>query len=142
MSATTTEQPTHPILGFVRALDGALDRVAGTNPVFMTADDKRAALVALTREQHRLAGLRLRVLAAADLDDIGNADGCTSTGAWLSHHTRADRAPSAAEVRLANTLEQQHPQTLQVLGTGEISPNTPRWSPGRWAVSLLTSTNT
>ncbi len=71
MNGTTLDQPTHPILGFARALDGALDRVSVVSPVFMSADDKRAALVALTREQHRLEALRLRVIAAADRRGCG-----------------------------------------------------------------------
>ncbi|MGI9156444.1 MAG: hypothetical protein ACR2FG_07380 [Marmoricola sp.] len=79
MISTVPEQRAHPILGFARALDGALDRVSSVDPVFMTADDKRSALLALTREQHRLDALRLRVLCAADLDDVGALDGSTST---------------------------------------------------------------
>ncbi|MGI9156815.1 MAG: DUF222 domain-containing protein [Marmoricola sp.] len=121
MTSTTLDQPTHPILGFARALDGALDRGSSVDPVFMTADDKRAALLALTRERHRLEALWLRVIAAADLDDVGAVDGSTSTGAWLSHHTHADRSEASAQVRLANTLDRSHPDTLQVLGAGKIS---------------------
>jgi len=121
MTSTATAQRTHPILGFTRALDGALDRVARTNPVFMSPGEQRQALLDLTREQHRLAGLRLRVLASADLDDVGAIDGSTSTGAWLSHHTHADHHSTLADVRLANTLEQQHPDTGRELGAGEIS---------------------
>ncbi len=80
MSSTTLGESTHPILGFARALDGALDRVGSVSPVFMSADDKRAALLALSRERHRLEALWLRVIAAADLDDVGAVDGSTSTG--------------------------------------------------------------
>ncbi|MCW2779750.1 MAG: hypothetical protein JWR35_199, partial [Marmoricola sp.] len=41
----TTETQAHPILGFLSALDGALDKVQGIEPVFMSADQKRLALV-------------------------------------------------------------------------------------------------
>jgi hypothetical protein len=122
MTSTTTEQRTHPILGFAKAMDGALDRVAGTNPVFMSAQAKREALLELTRERHRLEALFLRVLAAADLDDVGAVDGSTSTGAWLSHHTLADPRESSAAVRLATTLDRERPATQRELGTGQISP--------------------
>jgi len=123
MASTATEQRTHPILGFTRALDGALDRVASTSPVFMSPDEQRQVLEELTREQHRLAGLRLRVLATGDLNDIGKTDGSTSTGAWLSHHTHTDEPIARAEVRLANALEREHPDTQAVLVDGEISPD-------------------
>jgi hypothetical protein len=111
----------HPILGFAAALGGALDRVLTVEPVFMTADQKRAALVELDRQQARLDALALRVLAAADLDDVGAEVGAASTGAWLSHETLADGAEAAARVKLAAALDRERQQTAVGLAAGEFS---------------------
>ncbi|MDQ6935838.1 MAG: HNH endonuclease [Actinomycetota bacterium] len=121
MSVSTEEATTHPILGFVRALDGALDKVAFCDPVFMTPEQQRLALVELTREQARLEAMRLKVLSAADLDEVGAVDGSASTGAWLAHQTRTDFAEARGLVRLATVLERNHPATGRALAAGELS---------------------
>jgi hypothetical protein len=117
-----TPQPAaHPILGFVAALGGALDRVLRVEPVFMTPDQKRRALVELARERARLDALALRVLAAADLDDAGAQSGASSTGAWLSHETRADQGVAAGRVKLAKALDGDRAATAAGLVAGEFS---------------------
>jgi hypothetical protein len=121
MTTTTAEPQTHPILGFLRALDGALDKAQTLEPVFMSAEEKRLALVELTREQARLEALTLRVLAAADLDDVGAVDGSTSTGAWLAHATNTDTPQAHSRVRLAAVLDRHHPATAAGLAAGAYS---------------------
>jgi hypothetical protein len=122
MTSTAPVAPVaHPILGFAAALGGALDRVLRVEPVFMTSEEKRAALIELDRQRARLDALALRVLAAADLDDVGAASGASSTGAWLSHETRADRAEAVARVKLAQALDRDRQQTAAGLGAGEFS---------------------
>lgn len=121
MSASTTEPVSHPILGFARALDAALDKVGTVDPIFMTPTDKRTALARLAREQARLEALSLRVLAAADQDDIGTVNGSSSTGAWLAHATHADQPAARATVRLATTLDRKHQTTTAALAAGEFS---------------------
>jgi hypothetical protein len=121
MTTTNTASGGHPILGFAAALGGALDRVLRVEPVFMTPDQKRQALVELARQQARLDALALRVLAAADLDDVGAAAGASSTGVWLSHETRADRGEAAARVKLARALDRDRAATAAGLAAGEFS---------------------
>ena len=106
----------HPILGFTRALGAALDRVLVCEPAFLTPEDKRTVLVELARQRARLEALELKVLAAADRDDVGAETGATSTGAWLAHVTLADRAEAAAKVKLARALEDERSQTATAAG--------------------------
>jgi hypothetical protein len=68
-----------------------------------------------------LESLTLRVLAAADLDDVGTIDGSTSTGAWLAHATHTDTPHAHSQVRLASALDRHHPVTAAGLGAGAYS---------------------
>jgi hypothetical protein len=113
--------PVHPILGFTRALAGALDRVLTCEPTFLTAEDKRTVMVDLARQKARLEALELAVLAAADRDEVGAASGATSTAAWLAHHTLADRPETAAKVKLARALDDTHRATAGGLAAGDYS---------------------
>ena len=67
--------PVHPIVGFTRALAGALDRVLVHEPAFLSVEDKRAVLVGLARQRTRPDALQLKVLAAADRDEVGAESG-------------------------------------------------------------------
>jgi hypothetical protein len=120
-SAPAPELPVHPILGFTRALAGALDRVLVHEHAFLTVEDKRTVLVELARQRARLDALELKVLAAADRDDVGADMGATSTGAWLSHVTLADRPDAAAKVKLARALEDERAATAIGLAAGDYS---------------------
>jgi hypothetical protein len=113
--------PVHPILGFTRALAGALDRVLTCEPTFLTAEDKRTVLVDLARQKARLEALELAVLAAADRDEVGAESGATSTAAWLAHHTLTDRPETAAKVKLARALDDTHRATAGGLAAGDYS---------------------
>jgi hypothetical protein len=115
------EVPVHPIVGFARALSGALDRVLVHDPVFLSVEEKKAVLVDLARQQARLDALQLKVLAVADRDGIGAEDGAVSTGAWLGHATLADRAETSGRVKLARALEDDHPVTAAGLAAGDYS---------------------
>ena len=109
----------HPIVGFTRALAGALDRVLVHEPAFLPVEDKRSVLVALTRQRARLDALELKLLAAADRDDVGAESGATSTGAWLAARTLTDRPETAAQVTLARALEDRHSLTANGLAAGD-----------------------
>jgi hypothetical protein len=113
--------PVHPILGFTRALAGALDRVLACEPAYLSPEDKRTVLVDLARQKARLEALELAVLAAADRDQVGAESGATSTAAWLSHVTLADRPEAAAKVKLARALDEQHHTTALGLAAGDYS---------------------
>lgn len=73
----TEQQPTpvvervDPIHGFAGRLGVVLDGLAGSPAWAMTPDEQAEALVELSVAQARLAELRLRVLAAADRNQVG-----------------------------------------------------------------------
>jgi hypothetical protein len=117
--------PVHPILGFIAALAGALDRVLTVDPVFMTPRDQAKALTELHRQRTRLEALELKVLAAADRNgvgvDTGPQVGATSTAAWLARQTLADRPAVAAKVKLARALDETHHETAAGLAAGDFS---------------------
>jgi hypothetical protein len=121
-SSPAPDAPVHPILGFTRALAGALeDRVHVQEPAFLTVEEKRTVLVELARQRARLDGLELKVLAAADRDDVGAEMGATSTGAWLSHVTLVDRPEAAAKVKLARAFDDERALTAAGLAAGDYS---------------------
>jgi len=111
----------HPVVGFTRALAGALDRVLTHEPAVLSVEDKRTVLVELARQRARLEALELAVLAAADRDEVGAETGATSTAAWLAHQTLADRPEAAARVRLARTLDEDRALTAAGLAAGDFS---------------------
>jgi hypothetical protein len=111
---------THPIAVFSARLGSALDAVADAPAWSMTAEEERAVLVELSRSAARLSELRLRVLAAADKDDVGKVDGSPSTGAWLAGATRRGRAAARADVALALALDEGFEATRTALAAGRM----------------------
>jgi hypothetical protein len=110
----------HPVVAFTDALAGALDRLGPGAAWSMTPEEQRRALVALERQQARLAELRLRVLAAADRNQVGADSGATSTPAWLAHATRATRQACFRDLHLAEALDGDFEATRRALAAGEI----------------------
>jgi hypothetical protein len=111
----------HVLVRFARAVDATFDKVAGAPAWSMSEPEQRETLVLLERAEARLAEVRLRVLAAADRNQVGAADGATSTAAWLAHQTRATRARCARQVRLALALDERFEATRRALATGRLS---------------------
>lgn len=119
-TTTGLESQAHPVARFADRVHTALDALAEAPAWSMTADEQRAALVALARAQSRLAELRFRVLAAADRNDVAAETAATSTGAWVAHHTRQARSGAHADVRLALSLDAAHPVTRDALAAGAV----------------------
>ncbi|RHW23447.1 hypothetical protein D0Z08_29470 [Nocardioides immobilis] len=93
----------HPIVACAETVSTVVAEVAELQPVYMSPDDKRAAVVALTRAERQLAELKLRVLAAAG--DVAEDAGARDVGAWLAHQTQADSSTARAEAHLATALD-------------------------------------
>jgi len=87
----------------------------------MTPSEQREALLVLNRIGSRLAELDLRVLAAADRNEVGSDSGATSTAAWLAHQTRQTRPHCAAAARLAAELDESYDATRAALAAGRIN---------------------
>ena len=123
MSTTTTgPEPTgHVIARFCTRLHEVLEGLTGAPAWSMTAQEQRVALVELTRASARLDELRLRVLVAADRNDVGADSGASSTGAWLTHATTQVASVAHAQVRLAARLDTGLPATRAALAAGVVS---------------------
>lgn len=111
--------PPHPVLGCVAEMRAALDAVAPVQPTYMSTEEKRTALVELTRLEAQVAELRMRVLAASA--EVGEESGARDAAAWLAHATRAEPATTRADGLLAQRLERR-PLVAAAMRDGRVSP--------------------
>ena len=111
---------THPITEFSARLETALDALAEVPAWSMTAEEERTVLVELSRSSARLFELLLRVLAAADRDDVGKVDGSPSTAAWFAAATGRTRGAARSEVALALALDEGFDTTREALSAGRM----------------------
>ena len=122
MSAAPTEPvPAHPIARFARRAHAVVDGLGAVPAWSMTAEEQRETLVDLARLQSRVSELRMRVLAAADLNDVGAATAAASTAAWLADRTTVAHNVARADVRLAKQLDGDFTETREALSDGRIS---------------------
>ncbi len=72
----------------------------------------------LARAEARLVELRLRVLVAADRNQVGADSGATSTPAWLAHATKTTRTAAFRDLHLAEKLDDRFHATRRALAAG------------------------
>lgn len=108
----------HPVLAAVSVVDGALAQVAEVDPIYMSTDDKAAALLGLSSLLDRVEELRLRVLATAG--DVAEKEGARDAAAWLAHRGRRDRGECRRRLRLARALGER-PTTARALRDGALN---------------------
>jgi len=109
----------HPIVACADKVSTVLAEVAEVQAVYMNADDKRAALLAVTTAERRLAELRLRVMAVAD--DVADADGARDVAAWLTAKTQAEPAAVRVDQSLASALDSRWERVRGGMAAGEVS---------------------
>ena len=110
----------HPIADFAERLHTALNDLAQAPAWSMSPDEQRDALVQLTRGVARVEELRLRVLAAADRNDVGAEDAAVSTSAWLAARTRRPHGQVQQDVRLAVAMDESCTATRDALASGAV----------------------
>ena len=110
----------HAVVRFTESLTAALDRLEPVAAWSMTPEEQRRTLVALEQQQARLAELKLRVLVAADRNEVGADSGATSTAAWLAHQTKTTRQACFRDVHLATALDGDFEATRRALAAGNI----------------------
>ena len=108
----------HPVLAAMAAVDAQLSDVAEVDPMYMSADEKGAALLGLSSAIDRIEELRMRVLTAAD--DVAAREGARDAAAWLAHHGRRDRGECRRLLRLGQVLAQREP-TRRALCDGAVN---------------------
>src|SRR3954447_8082986 len=119
----------HPVVVFAQRVHAVLDSL-GEVPVWsLSAAEQRSVLVSLARVEARGAGLRLRVLAAADAADVGAGSGASSTAAWVAQQTRQVRGGvggAHADVALARDLDAAFVVTRDALADGRVNTDQAR----------------
>ena len=114
----------HPITACAEDITTLLSGVAQIQAVYMSPDDKRAALLELTQAQRMLEEVRLRVMAASA--DLAEADGARDVAGWLASHTQADPAPVRADQHLAGALDTRWEKVRAGMADGVVSPEQAR----------------
>lgn len=109
----------HPVLSAIAAMDAALDEVAEVDPMYMTVEEKKAALVGSARVRARADALELRVLAAAD--DVAEVTGDRSAATWLADRTREAHGTVGRKAALARALAVRWTRTADALEAGQVN---------------------
>ncbi len=113
--------PLHPVVDFVKRLPVRLDGLVGVPLTSMTPEQKRDALVAVTRSEAQLTALKLRLLAEAE-QSRATVDTDAGTAAdWLAIETRQVRRDARSDLRLAQRLE-QHDLLATTMAEGRVNP--------------------
>ena len=114
--------PTHPVAACLDAVAEALREVADTRCWSLSSEE----LAALVRQAGQVAAgveeLRLRLIAAADVADVGALNGATSTAAWLAHADRMTRQDAVADVAVATALDTRCEATRRALALAAVNP--------------------
>ena len=104
----------------VAELVECLARVGEVDVSGLSGDEHSHLLRLLAKAESALAGIRLRVLAAADRARTAQLAGASSTGHWAASLTQADSAVAHRDVGLARSLEDL-PATRSALRDGDVS---------------------
>ena len=116
MSTTFDHPSRHPVLACADAMETALKETCGVEVTFMRPEDKRAALLQLTRVEAQLSALRLRLMAVAD--DVALDEGARDVAALVTHITRTDAGTNRRDLALAEALDGRWSQVAGALGAG------------------------
>ena len=103
--------------GLAEALDGLLD----VDPGGLSDGELAEAMVALRREQARLAAVVADLTAAFDTRQVHATDGSRSATDWIAVRCRLPRPQAAREVREARRLRTM-PTVRAALRAGDINP--------------------
>jgi hypothetical protein len=126
MSSTTALSPEHPIVEFTARASAALARLTGVGAWSLSPAEQASVVVELAQVRAGVDELWLRVLAAADRNDVAAGSGASSTTAWLAHATTTPPGAAHADVRLATALDGSFAATRAALAAGTIDADRAR----------------
>lgn len=109
----------HPVLACADVIEGALKEARDVSPAFMRTDEKREALLKLTKLQEQMSGLTMAIIAEAG--DVAEGDGSRSVASWLANQTNADTGTWIAAQRLAEELSGHYELAADALRDGRLS---------------------
>ncbi|HEY0904932.1 MAG TPA: DUF222 domain-containing protein [Marmoricola sp.] len=109
----------HPVVACAERVGQELAELAVVPVELMSAEDKSAALAAVSAASDRVAALKLRLLASAD--DLAARDGARDAGAWLAHEVRGDRHEQQRDLRLGEALSRRWRRLGDGLADGAVN---------------------
>ncbi len=110
----------HPVLRCADTLASTLKDTTDVAVEFMSASEKRAALLRVVEIGSQLESLRLRLIAASG--DVAAIEGQRDVATWLSAHTRTDRRDNSRAERLGRALDRRWPQVARALAEARLNP--------------------
>ena len=111
----------HPVADAVVGIAAVLDAVAECALFGLGAEQAGRLLAGVVALEARLAGLRLRLVTAAEAAGTAEAAGAPNTGAWLRANTRTDRVTAGRVVKLARALDGEFGGTAAAVAGGRVS---------------------
>ena len=111
----------HPVADAVAAIAAALDTVADCPLYGLEAGQAGGLLASVVAVEARLAGLRARLVSAAETAGTAEWAGAPNTAAWLRANTRTDRVSAGRAVKLAKALDGEFTLTAEALSAGRVS---------------------
>ena len=128
MSSTSPQPEPAPSSAAGVAVDEALGQVVAGLDGFAAvglvglSDGELLGLVARVHALvERVDGLALSVVHEADVREVAQAAGASSTKAWLVHACRLRPSVAGRRVRLAHALHTAHPVVRDAVVTGQVS---------------------
>lgn len=109
----------HPVVACAERVGHELAEIAAVPVEFMSADEKAAALMAVSAAADRVAAIKLRLLASAD--DVASEAGARDAGAWLAHEARSDRHEQQRDLRLGEALTRRWHRVGDGLAHGAVN---------------------
>ena len=119
MSTTFDPPLRHPVLACADSIEAALKETGDVEVAFMRSEDKRAALLQLSRVEAQLSALRLRLMAASD--DVALDEGARDVAALVTHLTRTDGGTNRRDLVLAESLDCRWSQVATALAAGDVN---------------------
>jgi hypothetical protein len=105
---------------FAGRVHEVLDELGDPHPFGLRPGEVGEAVAELERAAARLSGLALRLLAAADRDDLGAQTGAGTTPGWVRGLVPVAPRDARRRVRLARTLAQGHEAVEEALVAGGL----------------------
>jgi hypothetical protein len=110
----------HPVLDLAVRLHARLESVAEVSMVSMTPQEKREALILLSRDSAQLDALRLRLLSEAELSEATADTGAATAADWLAIETQQVRRDARSELKLAQKLD-HHDILAAAMAHGDVN---------------------
>lgn len=101
------------------AIAAALDKADAVELLYLSAEEKAAALVQLARLESRVAAARLRLMAVAG--EVTEEQGDRDVAAWCQRELRVDRGAARRDMALAGSLEHRWAVLAQEHRAGGVS---------------------